>query len=80
MKPKRTTDLIEFATLLQNRLLCLRNSTGLKLRVFQITSPTIRGDVQTILATHTAGDPLRSMTYLADGSWTGLSFYSPDQI
>jgi len=71
---ERTDQIKKLGELLDARMKDLDRKHGLSLRILSITSPKSGGDIEIVF------DGNRAITYRADGTFTGLSYWQPFQI
>ena len=77
---KRTTNISKFGQILSEKIDELRITTGLKdLRVYRIESPEARKDI-TIVLESKFSKHRNALTYRADGTFSGLSYWTEGQI
>jgi len=72
---KRTTDLTSFGTLLYSKMDDIAPGS----RVYRISVPERGGDVEVVLENR-EWDNYKALTYRADGTWSGLSYWCEGQI
>lgn len=80
MSAKRTVNLTEFATLLESKFRAIAKETGTMPRVYRINSPESRGDIEVVLDSNETVRNRTAITFRADGTWSGISYWAPDQI
>lgn len=75
VEAKRTTNLVTFAKLADTKIKSLGLTKGY--RVWRINAPDRGGDIEIVID---LGNIKNAITYRADGSWTGLSYWCEGQI
>ena len=76
---KRTTNLIQFAKLLDEKIDAIREETNSCARIYQINSPVAKGDVEIVIEDK-SWDHRKAFTYRADGTFSNLSYWIEGQI
>lgn len=77
---KRTTNLLEFAALVDRLVNGFNAEDGANYRIFRIESPVFGGPVEVVLADRNRVGTRLAFTIREDGSATGLSFWQEGQI